>query len=171
MIKFLGRRVYFAKVKEDAIIPNKRKEDAGFDIYACLDTPYLVIQPHETIMIPTGIASAFSSKYVAILKERGSTGTKGMGQRSGVIDSGYRGEWLVPITNHNTKPIIMYKDKQSLELIKKEYSDFIAYPMTKAICQAVIQPIPRIKTYEISYDELKEIESERGIGKLGSSGK
>src|SRR5690606_33646017 len=29
--------VYFAKVKPHAIIPSKRDEDAGYDIYACVD--------------------------------------------------------------------------------------------------------------------------------------
>ena len=41
------------------------------------------IEPHETVLVPTGIASAFSSDYVAIIKERGSTGSKGIGQRCG----------------------------------------------------------------------------------------
>ena len=54
--------LYFAKVKPDAIIPSKRDEDAAMDIYACFDEDYLVIPPHTTILIPTGIASAFSSK-------------------------------------------------------------------------------------------------------------
>lgn len=59
----------------------------------------MVIAPQETRIIPTGLISAFPTGYVVILKERRSAGTRGMGQRSGVIDSEYRGEWLVSITN------------------------------------------------------------------------
>ena len=76
--------VKFAKVRPSAIIPTKRVEDAGYDIYANFDEDYITILPHETKMIPTGIVSACDVDYCFILKERGSTGTKGMGQRSGV---------------------------------------------------------------------------------------
>ena len=66
--KMDNRTIYFAKVKEDAIIPSKREEDGAFDIYACFEEDFMIIAPHETKLIPTGIASAFSSDYVAILK-------------------------------------------------------------------------------------------------------
>jgi dUTP pyrophosphatase len=159
--------VLFAKLKDDAIIPSKDDENGGYDVYANFEEDYIVIKPHTTVMIPTKICSAFSSKYVFILKERGSTGTKGMGQRSGVIDSGYRGEWLVPITNENDKPI--YISKTALKSI--EYDDRIDYPYEKAICQAILVEVPKVKIREISADELKAIPSKRGEGKLGASGK
>ena len=71
----------FAKVRKNAVIPSKRDEDAGMDIYACFEEDNLVILPHETRLIPTGIASSCTSDYYFQLLERGSTGTKGMGQR------------------------------------------------------------------------------------------
>ena len=77
--------VKFAKVSPTAIIPTKREEDAGYDIYANFDEDYMRINPHETKMIPTGIASACDTDYCFILKERGSTGTKGLAQRCGRI--------------------------------------------------------------------------------------
>ena len=160
-------KIKFAKIKSNAIIPNKRAEDAGFDIYACFDEEYITIQPNETKMIPTGIASAFSDNYVIILKERGSTGTKGIGQRAGVIDSGYRGEWMVPITNHNEKPLIITK-QQSKSVLEE---DFVVYPYNKAICQAILLELPEVMVEVTTYDKLQKIKSERGVGKLGSSGK
>ncbi len=160
--------IYFAKVKDEAIIPSKRDEDGAFDIYACFTEEYMVIKEHETVLVPTGIASAFSSGYVAILKERGSTGVKGMGQRAGVIDSGYRGEWFVPITNHNAKPVIIVKDTYEGEL---PYEDYISYDYKKAITQCIMVVVPKLSISEINYDELVKIESERGTGMLGSSGK
>ena len=82
----------FAKVKPNAIIPTKEDENAGYDIYACFDEDYMVIPPHSTKLIPTGIASALSDKYYLQVHERGSTGSKGIKYGAGVIDSSYRGE-------------------------------------------------------------------------------
>ena len=163
-------KILFAKVKPDAIIPTKREEDAGFDIYSLFDEENIVINPHETKMIPTGLATAFDSKYVAILKERGSTGIKGIGQRSGVVDSGYRNEIFVPITNHNDKPLIITKEtnQTTLEILAEDY---IIYPYSKAICQMILLELPQLQTKEISYEELKNIKSERGMTCLGQSGK
>lgn len=76
-------KVNFAKVKPEAIVPSKRLEDGAFDVYACFEEDFMMFEAHETKMVPTGLASAFSTDYVAILKERGSTGTKGIGQRCG----------------------------------------------------------------------------------------
>ena len=135
-----------------------------------------------------------------ILKERGSTGTKGIAQRCGVLDSGFRNEWFVPITNTSSKTLIISKiteeDIVDKYLPNKSDNDFrvfdeannaylyfisikdktilentIIYPYSKAICQALLLPIPKVSTKEITYDELKSIESNRGSGMLGSSGK
>ena len=161
-------KIKFAKIKDKAIIPSKRDEDAGYDIYACLDRPYMVIMPHETKMIPTGIASACDKDYCFILKERGSTGTKGIAQRCGIIDSGYRNEWFVPVTNTSNKLLIIGDEFKREEF--EEY-DVIFYPTTKAICQALIISVPSSEVEEVSYDELVKISSERGMGALGSSNK
>ncbi len=163
-----NQKIYFSKMREDATIPSKRVEDGAFDIYACFDEAYILIEPNETKMIPTGLASAFSTDYVAILKERGSTGSKGLGHRAGVVDSGYRGEWFVPITNHNAKPLVIMKsDCKELNLLKEA----IIYPYDKAISQCIMVEVPKLSIEEISYETLLTFESERGTGSLGSSGK
>ena len=143
--------ILFAKVNSKAIIPSKEEENGGYDIYACFEEDFMLIQPHEIKMIPTGIASAFDSKYVMILKERGSSGTKGMATRCGVIDSGYRGEWFVPINNTTDNPIIISKFNEE-ETIKKLYRIIAQYPYVptiypyeKAICQALLLPVPNVK--------------------------
>lgn len=169
--------IKFCLLDTDAMLPEKRIEDAGYDIYACFKGPWVNIAPNETVMIPTGIASVFDESYVAVLKERGSTGTKGMGQRAGIIDSGYRNEWLVPITNHNDIPIVILKEDyedQWLEGIESHNlsgDDFIVYPYNKAICQMLLLPVPNVEIKEITQEELLAAKSERGMGKLGSSGK
>ena len=183
----------FAKVKPNAIIPTKEDENAGYDIYACFDEDYMIIPPGESKLIPTGIASALSEKYYLQVHERGSTGTKGMKYGAGVIDSGYRNEIFICINNVNGVEIIISKlDKEELfkKYGKKYFGDVmgieydcglyalndgeypaIIYPYSKAIAQLVVHEVPKMKVSEISYEELKEIPSKRGMGALGSSGK
>lgn len=161
--------LYFAKVNPNAIIPSKRDEDGGYDVYACFDEDYLVIQPHETKLIPNGIATAFSSKWVAIIKERGSNGSKGIAQRCGVIDSGYRNEWFIPLTNTTNKTVTISKlPKEQLPLMLQEG---IVYPYTKGIAQFIMVEVPKLNTHEVDFETLKTFKSERGLGALGSSGK
>ena len=161
----------FAKVKPNAIVPTKREEDSGRDLYACFDEDYILINPLETKLIPTGIATAFSSKYYAQIQERGSTGSKGIKYGAGVIDSGYRGEWFVPITNCNTVPLVISKlSKEDTEKAVKHHN-IVYYPYSKGIAQFVMIEVPKFEEKEVSYEELLEIKSERGMGALGSSDK
>ena len=186
--------IHFAKVKPSAIIPTKRTEDAGYDLYACFMEDALVIMPHTVELVPTGIATAFSSDYEFKLSERGSTGTKGMAQRCGVIDSGFRNEIQAPISNVTAKPIVITKlvNKDGKLLSEEELPDMICfkdgsalnkiafmklckdatiYPYTKAITQGVLHHLKESVSDEIDYDVLKNIPSERGMGMLGSSNK
>ena len=107
--------IIFAKVKENAIIPSKEEENAGFDIYACWDgveKKDKIIKPHTTKLIPTGIACALPINYYFQVEERGSTGSKGIKKSAGVVDSGYRGEIFVAISNINDKYLI-FGDKDT----------------------------------------------------------
>ena len=181
--------IKFAKVRPDAKIPSKRDEDMGFDIYACFDEDYISIDPHETKLIPTGIASSCDSDYGFIVFERGSTGSKGIARRCGVIDSGYRNEWFIGLTNTTNHTLYISKiSKDELaekisktgtfavdllfgSLIKETVKNAIVYPYSKAIAQALVVPVPSVTVEEISYENLQQIASERGMGALGSSNK
>lgn len=184
--------VKFAKVRPNAIVPSKRVEDMGFDIYACFDEDYIEISPHETKLIPTGIASSCEPEYGFLLRERGSTGSKGIALRCGVIDSGYRSEWFVCLTNTTERSIVISKhDKMDTAALicKNSYIDtlldfmevslseeevdecMVVYPYSKAIAQALVVPIPEVEVEELTLEDLKAIPSERGLGALGSSGK
>lgn len=156
----------FAKVREDAIIPSKEFEDAGYDIYANFEEDEITIEPNEVKLIPTGIASSMSPRYVLMVRERGSTGTKCMSVRSGIIDSSYRGEIFIPINNTGNKKIVITKND-----VKTKDDNVIHYPYSKAIAQLLLLPVPNVEVKEISYEELKQIPSKRGEGALGSSGK
>ena len=157
--------ILFARVQPDAIIPSKRDEDAGYDLYCNFKDESIIIQPNTIALIPTGIAVAFNSDYVLIVKERSSTGAKGMAVRMGVIDSGYRGEIVIGINNTNNKPIVITKDKN----YKNE--DCIIHLYAKAIAQGVLIPIPSVKVKEVTYEELLTIKSERGTSLRGASEK
>ena len=105
-----------------------------------------------------------------------------MAVRMGVIDSGYRGEIIIGINNTGNKTVVISKDIEKTKQVIKDtlgfaYSEeliertYIFYPYEKAIAQLILIPIPQVQTEEISYEELLQMESERGAGKLGSSGK
>lgn len=199
MLEVKDNELLFAKVRPEAIIPTKEKENAGYDIYACFDEDYMIIPPHSTKLISTGIASCVSDNYYLQVHERGSTGSKGMKYSAGVIDSSYRGEIFIALTNTNDVDIIISKHSRE-ELIEfysdddrrkngtylldddrkvylEDYSESnnktcIIYPYTKAIAQLIIHRVHNeLEAKEIPYNELKEIPSKRGIGSLGSSGK
>ena len=159
--------IYFAKLQPDAKIPSKEDEDGCYDVYACFEQDLMVIEPGEIKMIPTGIVSAFRPGLRIQLRERGSTGTIGMARRAGEIDAGYRGEWFVALNNTSNKKIIISKLTEKTQKSETQ----VIYPYTKAICQAALEYEPQSITLEVSKEELMQFESERGDGKLGSSGK
>lgn len=162
--------VYFGKLRPDAKIPTKRDEDAGYDIYACFDEDYMMLPAHSTKMIPTGLVSKFNPQHVGILKERGSTGSIGLAQRCGVIDSGYRGEWFVPITNTTERDVILGKDIPEVHRLAEAWGVKL-YPYEKAICQCIFVELPVLNVYEVNPEDIIHDETERGQGKLGSSNK
>lgn len=172
--------IIFAKVKENAILPQKEDENAGYDIYPCFDEDYMIIPPHSTEMIPTGIACALNPKWYFQVEEQGSTGSRGIKKSAGVINAGYRGEIFVSVSNINSKRIVVSKLSKE-EVIKRMEEDHhdnwhknhgcIYYPYEKAIAQLVLHEVPKMRITEISYEDLLKIPSCRGEGKLGSSGK
>lgn len=171
-------KIYFAKTKENAIIPTKLREDAGYDFYACFEEDFIEIKPHETKLIPTGIAWASSPEFYLQIEERSSTGSKGIKKSAGVIDSGYRGEILVAISNVNDKTLIISKlSEEELstsypQVIHRDiHKSYILYPYTKAIAQGIVHRVLDLEVEEMPYDKLKQIESKRGIGAFGSSNK
>lgn len=161
--------ILFASENKSVIIPSKREEDGGFDIYANFEDEYLVLPPQQVTMIPTGLASAFSADYRIVLKERGSTGSKGMAVRAGVIDSGFRGFWFVAISNVTDNHIVIAKNTEQAKQLFAD--DTVIYPYSKAICQALIEENPKAVVKTVSYDMLSSISSERGMEQLGQSGK
>lgn len=158
--------VYFAKTKPNAIIPSKREEDGNYDLYACIDEPVIIL-PHTNKLIPTGIASVFNSKYRIGFRERGSNTKSNLIVMAGQIDSGYRGEYFVSLFNGNDIPVELTNIITEVE----KTEDFIKVPASKAVCQFAVEPVPDVKIKEITYNQIQEFKSDRGISCLGGSGK
>lgn len=160
-------RIKFAKVRENAVIPTKREEDSDYDLYACFDEEEIVLAPFSAGYVPTGLVSAFDSSLGVKLEERGSN-SKWCGIiQAGVIDSGYRGEWIIAVYNGN--PVPLHISKAVTEVTRTEEGVFTPY--SKAICQFHVREIPQVEIETASYEEILAVPSVRGTGKLGSSGK
>ena len=80
---------------------------AAMDLCACVDEP-VEVAPRALVSIPTGIAIALpSAEYVALVFARSGLGIKhgiALSNGVGVIDSDYRGEIRVGLTNLSDTP-------------------------------------------------------------------
>lgn len=165
-------KLMWAKVEPTGIIPVKRDEDAGYDLYACFEEDYKIIKPGQTVLVPTGIASVIPKGYVMIIKDRSSMWKIGLKRTAGVIDSGYRGQWYVAMTNVGTTSVVIAKDEQMVESLRmKTQEEYIYFDYNKAIAQAVLLEVPDIESVEVSYEDVKTMDSERQAGGFGSTGK
>ena len=92
---------------------------AGFDLYA--DIEECTIHPGEIFRVPTGIAIAISDIYTAafIYARSGIASKFGVCPANcvGVIDSDYRGEIQVPLTNHGKEPFVIRRGDRIAQLL------------------------------------------------------
>jgi len=157
--------------------PTKNEEDMGFDVKAHFDEDYMMFAPHETKLVPTGLYAAVPTLWGLLAREKGSTGAIGMKCGAGVVDSGYRGEIFIAITNENDCHLVITKDPDVKKAQKVEWVDWdnntsfdaILYPYKKGIAQLLVKFNPKVETKVISVEELKALPSLRGEGKLGST--
>lgn len=165
----------FAKIKEDAIIPSKREEDAGYDLYSNIEPRFLdgvaiyeqFLEKGAVNKIRTGIASSMSNKYfLSVKSERSSVAKLGINVLAGVIDSGYHGEIMVMVVPL-VKDILITSEVDEVE----EFDEIIHYPYNKAVAQGVLLPVPDVIVEEVTYDELLSKKTERGVGGFGSTEK
>lgn len=138
------------KLLPQARLPARATEhSAGYDLYACIDGP-LLVPAGGRVSIPTGIAVEIEPGYAGLV-----FGRSGLGLRHGlvpsnavgVIDSDYRGEIIVGLSNHSG-------------------NDYFIQPFER-MAQLIIQPIASPEIVEC--DSLSE--TSRGARGIGSSGK
>ena len=122
---------------------------AGAALYACLEEP-VTIAPGETKKIPTGLAMEIPVGFAGLIYARSGLGTKqglAPANKVGVVDSDYRGEFMVFLHNH------------SAETRTVSHGDRVA--------QLVVTPV-----FTPGFEETDELtDTARGAGGFGSTGK
>ena len=137
-------KVKFKKLIDYAI-PFKytREGDACMDMYSVEDT---TIKPNSTKIISTGIALEIPTGFEGIVRGRSGLASKGIHVHIGTIESSYRGDIGIIITNTTNKSFSINKGDR--------------------IAQFTIKPISNILMEE---SEVLS-ETERGTNGFGSSG-
>jgi len=138
------------KLRDKAVLPTYGSlEAAGADLYACLDED-LVIEPGNSAFVPTGLAMEIPKGCAGLIYARSGLACKrdlAPANKVGVVDSDYRGEFMVVLHNHGN---------QSQRVCHGE-----------RIAQLVITPI-LTPAYELC-DDLTD--TQRASGGFGSTGK
>jgi dUTP pyrophosphatase len=149
-------KLYWRKLHNNAKAPAVAHpgEDLAYDLFAAEDA---TLAPGRVILVRTGIAVQFEPAHGAIVKDRSSMAMKGIKTSAGVIDAGYRGEILVPLTLDMNAP-------QSSD------SPHAGYAIKAGDKIAQMIPVKPLTTFEV--EERKELEETvRGEKGFGSSGK
>ena len=138
------------KLKPNAILPTYGSaEAAGADLYACLEDT-VTIAPGESAFIPTGLAMELPKGCAGLLYARSGLACKrglAPANKVGVVDSDYRGEFIVVLHNHGSVP--------------QEVSH------GERIAQLVITPV-----FTPGFAEVDELtDTARSAGGFGSTGK
>lgn len=140
-------KVKIEKLDSNAIIPTyAHPTDAGADVYALEN---VAIMPHTTELVRTGLKMAIPKGYAGFIYPRSGTSLKTnlrVANSVGVIDSDYRGELCVIMTNIGDK----------IETINAG----------DRISQFIIAPVPMMVFEETIIND----ETDRGEGGFGSSG-
>lgn len=133
------------KLREGFILPSYALDgDAGMDVFSLDD---VLINPGERHVFPLGFATEIPSGYCALIWDKSGLSAKyGLKVLGGVIDSNYRGEYMVCVIN-------LGKDVCEIKKGNK-------------IAQILIQPIIQAELIEV--ENLND--TDRGIGKWGSTG-
>lgn len=149
-LKIINNQVRIKKLYPDAQLPHKGSDKAAaYDVYAYLPDGSVVISPHTTVKIGTGLAMALPEGYFMGVYARSGLATKeGLRPANcvGICDEDYRGEYIVALHNDSEIPR------------KIEHGDRIG--------QIILQP--RVECDFVEVEELDD--TERGEGGFGSTG-
>lgn len=94
---------------------------AGYDLHSPAE---VTISVGATVRIPAGIAMALPEHTVGLIYPRSSLGIKHgvvLANTVGVIDSDYRGEIILALTNHGHKPYTVRQGDRVAQLIITPY--------------------------------------------------
>ena len=134
-------------LKDGAPLPMHAKPgDAGLDLTS---RESVIVPPHDTVMVGTGVAMEIPEGHVGLVFPRSGMASKrgiNLANCVGVIDSGYRGEIMVPLHNTTTYTRRVREGER--------------------VCQIAIIPFVTCECVEV--ESLSE--TERGEGGFGSTG-
>ena len=138
--------IKFVKLQKNAILPTySHNDDAGFDLHSMIST---VIKRGEYKPIPTGLSSEIPPGWFISFRDKSGLALKaGISVLGGVIDSGYRGEWIVILINLGNKSFKVEKGAK--------------------IAQGILQASPQARFVEVK----KLSDSKRGKKGFGSTGR
>jgi dUTP pyrophosphatase len=116
-------RIKVKILRSNARLPKRATlGSVGYDIYAAIDSS-LTISPKETVLIPSGFSISLKNGYAAFIFARSGLGVKhniALANGVGVIDSDYRNEVFVGLTNNsNTTFTIRPLDRIAQMIIMK----------------------------------------------------
>jgi dUTP pyrophosphatase len=97
---------------------------AGMDLYAAV-TEELVVQPGETKLIPTGFSVEVPPGYEAQIRPRSGLAAKnqmGILNSPGTIDSDYRGEVKVILTNFGKNAFLVKRGDRIAQMVISSYA-------------------------------------------------
>lgn len=117
------------KIHPQAILPTKVIGNIGIDLHVVKDKDFdkndeYLLKPKSRKIFHTGLKIAIPDGYGAIIKDRSSMGAKnGIHVLAGVIDSSYRGEWMVCLlnTNHKSYYVVEVGDRIAQVIIVPDY--------------------------------------------------
>lgn len=143
-------QIRIKKLREDAVVPTYGSPyAAGADLYACLEEEQ-VVPPGQTVMFHTGIAMEIPEGYAGLIFARSGLASKrglAPANKVGVVDSDYRGEFMIALHNHSDVPQTVLPGER--------------------IAQMVITPVLAAEFLQV--EELEE--TQRGSGGFGSTGR
>lgn len=94
-------------LRAGAVLPTYGSDGAaGADLYACLEQD-ITISPGQSAFIPTGLSMEIPVGYAGLIYARSGLACKrglAPANKVGVIDSDYRGEFIVVLHNHGSEP-------------------------------------------------------------------
>lgn len=112
------------KLRDNAVIPTRGSEyAAGYDLYAAIDET-VIIGPHETQKIGTGLSFELPENTFGMIVARSGLATK-EGLRpancSGICDSDYRGEYIIALHNDSDEIRYVEPNERIAQLILMSY--------------------------------------------------
>lgn len=132
------------------VLEKGRESDSGYDVrlQSIKDKEFNRIGSLETVLIHTGLYLELPGNIEVQVRPKSSLSSKGLLVHFGTVDSGYRGEVLVAMTNLNSGEVELEDNRKIAQIVFNKKTDV-----------------------ELDKVEVINKETDRGEGGFGSTGK